>query len=89
MDQRYKTYMTLPGLHAGMLTPEQLERLAKLVTDYGIPGIKITSAQRIALMGMEPERLSALQQDLNLDATLPHSRKRVHFVQACPGTTWC
>ncbi len=89
MDQRYKTYMTLPGLHAGMLTPEQLERLAKLVTDYGIPGIKITSAQRIALMGMEPERLSALQQDLNLDATLPHSRKRVHYVQACPGKTWC
>lgn len=89
MDQRHKTYITLPGLHAGMLSPKQLERLAKLAKDYGIPAIKITSAQCIALLGMEPQRLAALQNDLHLDTTPPHIRKRVHYVQACPGKTWC
>ncbi len=52
MDRRCKTYMTLPDLHAGLLTPAQLERLLKLVRDYDIPGVKITSAQRIALLGL-------------------------------------
>lgn len=89
MDQRHKTYITLPGLHAGMLTPEQLERLAKLAVDYGVPGIKITGAQRIALMGTEPERLSELQQALQIDPSPARSRKHVHYVQACPGKTWC
>ena len=89
MDQQHKTYITLPGMHAGMLNAEELERLAKMARDYSIPGIKITSAQRIALMGMEPERLAALQADLQLDTSPPHKRNRVHYVQACPGKTWC
>ena len=88
-EKKQKTYMTLPGFHAGMLNPEDLERLAQLARTYAIPGIKITSAQRIALLGAEPEQLSALQRDLKLDTTPPHSRNRVHYVQACPGKTWC
>lgn len=89
MDRRCKTYMTLPDLHAGLLTPAQLERLLKLVRDYDIPGVKITSAQRIALLGLDPDGLSALQRDLHLDSGPAHRRGRAHYVQACPGKAWC
>ena len=74
--------MTLPDLHAGLLTPAQLERLLKLVRDYDIPGVKITSAQRIALLGLDPDGLSALQRDLHLDSGPAHRRGRAHYVQA-------
>ncbi len=89
MDQEEKTYMTLPELHAGMLGAEELEYLTRLVRDYGIPAIKITGAQRIALLGTTAERLADLHNDLGIDPSSPHSRKRVHYVQACPGKTWC
>lgn len=89
MDQEYKTYMTLPGLHAGMLDAAALEHLAALVGKHEIPAIKITGAQRIALLGMAPERLAALQSTLGMDAGPAHSRNRVHYVHSCPGKAWC
>lgn len=89
MDQEHKTYMTLPGLHAGMLDAAALENLAALAREYEIPAIKITNAQRIALLGMAPERLAALQGALGIAPGLPHSRNRVHYVHACPGQAWC
>lgn len=84
-----KTYLVLPQFHAGMLTPEDLEQLAALARKYRIPQTKITGAQRVAFLGLDPEALEALKAELQIPATPPHSRNRVHYVQACPGSTWC
>lgn len=84
-----KTYLVLPELDAGMLSPEDLERLTALVRKYQIPMTKITGAQRIAFLGLEPEQLAAVQSELAIPATLPHTRNRLHYVQACPGSSWC
>lgn len=89
MDNRQKTYLVLPQFYAGMLTPEDLEYLAALARKYQIPKTKITGAQRVAFLGLEPEALEALKAELQLPATPPHARNRVHYVQACPGSTWC
>jgi NAD(P)H-nitrite reductase large subunit len=79
----------LPHFDAGLLSPEDLEHLAALARKYRIPKTKITGAQRVAFLGMEPEALEALRAELHLPDTLPHTRNRVHYVQACPGNTWC
>jgi len=85
----HKTYTVLPNTHAGMLTAKDLENLATLANKYRVPRIKITSAQRIAVLGLAPDDLKALKTELQIPDSLPHAHNRVHYVQACPGSTWC
>ena len=89
MSDQQKTYLVLPHFQAGLLSPEDLEQLAELARKYRVPRTKITSAQRVAFLGMEPEALEALKAELQIPDSLPHTRNRVHYVQACPGSTWC
>lgn len=85
----HKTCTVLPDIHAGMLTQDNLDKLATLSRQYRIPWMKITSAQRIAVLGLAPEVLQTLQTELEIADNPPHTRNRVHYVQACPGSTWC
>ncbi len=89
MTDKQKTYLVLPHFNAGLLSPDDLEHLAALARKYNIPKTKVTGAQRVAFLGMEPEALQALKEELAIPETLPHTRNRVHYVQACPGNTWC
>ena len=89
MSDNQKTYLVLPHFNAGLLSPEELEQLAGLARKYDIPKTKITGAQRIAFLGMAPEAVEALKAELEIPETPPHARNRVHYVQACPGSTWC
>lgn len=89
MNDNHKTYLVLPQYDAGLLSPEDLEQIAALARTYRIPKTKITGAQRVAFLGMEPEALTALREELQLPDTPPHAHNRVHYVQACPGRTWC
>jgi NAD(P)H-nitrite reductase large subunit len=89
MTMTHKTYTVLPNIYAGMLTPKDLENLLGLIKKYRVPQVKITSAQRIAILGLAPDDLEALKAELQIPASLPHAHKRVHYVQACPGNTWC
>ena len=61
MTDNQKTYLVLPHFNAGLLSPEELEQLAGLARKYNIPKTKITGAQRVAFLGMDPEALEALQ----------------------------
>ncbi|OQX12553.1 MAG: nitrite reductase [Desulfobulbaceae bacterium A2] len=83
------SYVILPGLHMGMLTLTDLERLTALVRKYQVPGVKVTGAQRVAFLGLAPERLAALRSELGLPEGAAHTRGRLHTVQACPGKAWC
>ena len=89
MTDNLKTYLVLPHFDAGLLSPEDLEQLAALARKYAIPKTKITGAQRVAFLGMEEEAISALREELGLPQGAPHGHHRVHYVQACPGKTWC
>ena len=72
-----------------MRTSKDLENLGALTKKYSVPQVKLTSAQRIAIRGLAPDDLEALKTELQIPASLPHAHKRVHYVQACPGSTWC
>ncbi|MFZ5651939.1 MAG: NAD(P)/FAD-dependent oxidoreductase [Bacillota bacterium] len=82
------TYAIVPRTPMGLVTPELLENLARVSKKYEIPIIKITSAQRFALVGMKPEMVEEVWSDLGLDVG-PAVELCVHYVQACPGTTVC
>jgi NAD(P)H-nitrite reductase large subunit len=83
-----RTYAVVPRIPIGVVTPELLESLASVARRYGVPVMKITSGQRIALVGIEPEKVADLWDELSLRVG-PAQEMCVHYVQACPGTGWC
>ena len=83
-----KTYAIVPRTPAGMVSPEIMEGIMKVVRQYNIPITKITSGQRLALVGIKKEDIDpvwdALQMDVGRAIELC-----LHYVQACPGTAVC
>jgi len=89
MSDIHKTHFPMPGINAGMLTLEDLERIIELVRRYEVPMVKVTGAQRLYFQGLAPEKKAELMTELGLPDGMPHTRSRTHYVQACPGKKWC
>jgi len=83
-----ETYAIVPRIPMGVLTPEILENLATVARKYNVRIIKITSGQRIALVGIKPQDVNNAWDDLELEVG-PAEGLCVHYVQACPGTETC
>lgn len=83
-----KTYAIVPRVPGGLLDPKHLRSLADVVEKYKIPIVKITSGQRIALVGLKEEDLDKVYNDLDM---VPGKATELclHYVQACPGTEVC
>jgi len=85
---RNKTFNILPDTRMGMLTTEYLEKLTKVAREHNIPLFKITSAQRLAIIGHAPETTEQIWQELG-QKTGPKKPVGIHYIQACPGVKWC
>jgi NAD(P)H-nitrite reductase large subunit len=83
-----KTYAIVPRTPVGVVTPEVLEQIAQVVKKYEIPVVKITSGQRMALVGIKEEDVDPVWKDLGLDVGRA-TELCVHYAQACPGTAVC
>jgi NAD(P)H-nitrite reductase large subunit len=83
-----KTYAIVPRMPMGLVTPAVLETIAAVARKHQIPIIKITSAQRMALVGIKPESVEQIWQELGMGIG-PAVEICVHYVQACPGTAVC
>ena len=62
-----KTYAIVPRTPAGMVSPEILEGIMKVVRQYNIPITKITSGQRLALVGIKKEDINPVWDALQMD----------------------
>jgi NAD(P)H-nitrite reductase large subunit len=83
-----KTFAIVPRTPVGMISADILERIAKVVRKYKIPIVKITSGQRLALVGLEREQLEPAWQDLAIGIGQA-TALCLHYVQACPGNSVC
>jgi len=83
-----KTYAIVPRTPVGLVSPEILEAISFVVRKYNIPITKITSGQRLALVGIKREDLNQIWQDLKMEVGAA-VELCVHYVQACPGTEVC
>lgn len=83
-----KTYAIVPRTPVGLVSPEVLEAISHAVRKFNIPITKITSGQRLALIGIKPDEVDQVWQDLKMEAG-PAIELCVHYVQACPGTEVC
>jgi NAD(P)H-nitrite reductase large subunit len=83
-----RTWAVTTRIPAGIVTPEQLETIARVGRKYRVPVLKITSGQRILFAGLEPEDVPRVIADLGALAK-PETSPCVKFVQACLGTDMC
>jgi NAD(P)H-nitrite reductase large subunit len=83
-----ETFAIVPRIPMGILTPEILKNLAEVARKYKVRIIKITSGQRIALVGIKREDIDSAWKDLEMEVG-PAEGLCVHYVQACPGTETC
>lgn len=83
-----QTYAIVPRMPMGLVTPDVLENIATVARKHEIPIIKITSAQRMALVGIKPESVEQIWQEIGMDVG-PAVEICVHYVQACPGNAVC
>ena len=83
-----QSYAIVPRTPAGIVSPENLESIVKVARRYEIPVIKMTSGQRMALVGIKEEDIEKIWNELGMTvgkATAPC----LHYVQTCPGTVVC
>lgn len=83
-----KTYNVLPGPRMGLITPAYLEEIAGVARRHGVPFLKITGAQRLAIAGHSPATAAAIWRELGQPEG-PRKPVGIHYIQACPGKAWC
>ncbi len=83
-----ETYAIVPRIPLGVLTPDILEKIAGVARKYRVRIIKITSGQRIALIGFKAEEIEEVWRELDIEVGFAEGLC-VHYVQACPGTETC
>lgn len=83
-----KRYAVITRMPAGIVTPDDLETIARTGREFRIPVLKITSGQRIILAGIDPDDVKEVVDRLGPLAK-PETAPCLKFVQACLGTDMC
>ena len=83
-----QTYAVAPHVPCGVIAPEALRKIADVAEKHGCAALKITSAARIALVGLREDQIDAVWADLGMEPGAAVGLC-VRSVKACPGTTFC
>ena len=84
-----ETYAIAPHIPGGIITDfNLLRRLADVAEKYGVKAVKLTSAERFALVGLAPGDLDQVWQELGLTPGAAIGLC-VRSIKICPGTTFC
>ena len=87
--QRDKTtYAIVPHFPLGMATPADLRKIADVAEKYKAQGLKVTSATRIAIVGLKEEDLDQAWSDLGMTPGAAVGLC-VRSIKVCPGDSFC
>ena len=67
-SREIETYAIAPHIPCGIINPGQLRKLADVAEKYEVSALKITSAARIALVGIKEEQVDEIWKELGMDA---------------------
>ena len=82
-----ETYALTIDMPAGLISPEKLRTIADVSEKYSAAAIKVTSAQRIVIIGIREEEIDDVWNNLGM---VPGEHGLcVRSVKTCPGTTFC
>ncbi len=79
-----RTFAITPRIPGGFITPADMIKIAEVAQKYN-GQLKITSGQRIAILGIKPEAVASAWEDLGMDPGVksPYSVKNV---EVCPAS---
>jgi NAD(P)H-nitrite reductase large subunit len=82
------TYAVAPHIPCGVVSPQTLRLIADVAEKYGAQALKLTSAERIAIIGIREEDIDKIWAELGMSPGFAVGLC-VRSVKACPGTTFC
>jgi NAD(P)H-nitrite reductase large subunit len=82
-----ETFAVAPHIPGGIIDPVKLRNIADVAEKYGSV-IKITSAQRIAIVGIQEKDLDNVWEELGMKPGAAIGLC-VRSIKICPGTTFC
>lgn len=82
-----ETFAVAPHIPGGIIDPVKLRNIADVAEKYGSV-IKITSAQRIAIVGIQEKDLDNVWEELDMKPGAAIGLC-VRSIKICPGTTFC
>lgn len=83
-----ETFAIAPHIPGGIIDPAGLRKIADVAEKYHAKALKLTSAQRIAIVGIAPEDIDSAWKDLGMKPG--HAIGMcIRSVKICPGTTFC
>jgi len=89
ITQRDKqSYAIAPHIPCGVVQPETLRKLADVAEKYNAAALKITSAARIAVVGIDEKDVDSIWSELDMSPGFAVGLC-VRSVKACPGTMFC
>ncbi|WP_135609856.1 NAD(P)/FAD-dependent oxidoreductase [Methanococcoides sp. AM1] len=83
-----ETFAIAPHIPGGITSPDLLRKIADVSEKYGAAAIKVTSSQRMAIVGLKEEDLDNAWEDLGMKPGAAIGLC-VRSVKICPGTTFC
>jgi NAD(P)H-nitrite reductase large subunit len=83
-----QTYAVAPHIPCGVVTGDTLRKLADIAEKYNAAALKITSAARIAIVGIDEKDVDAIWSELGMSPGFAIGLC-VRSVKACPGITFC
>ncbi len=83
-----ETYGVAPHIPGGIVSPDTLRKIADVAEKYNAAAIKLTSAQRMAIVGLKEDDLDNVWADLGIKPGAAIGLC-VRSVKICPGTTFC
>lgn len=83
-----ETYAVVPHMPGGLVTPDKLRKIADVAEKYNAQALKLTSAQRLAIVGLKEADLENVWRDLDMKPS--HAIGLcVRSIKFCPGTAFC
>jgi len=83
-----RTYAVAPHIPCGVVSGDTLRKLADVSEKYEAAALKITSAARIAIVGINEKDVDAVWSELGMSPGFA-TGLCVRSVKVCPGTTFC
>ncbi len=83
-----ESYAVAPHIPCGLVTPDLLRKLADVAEKYELSAMKVTSAGRIAMLGVREEDIDAVWADLDMEPGAA-TGQAVRSVKSCPGNKHC
>ena len=86
--QKDGTFSVVPQIAGGVVSSDQLRRLADVADRFDVPMIKITGGQRVDLVGIRKEDLPAVWHELDMPSGHAYG-KSFRTVKTCVGSDFC